>query len=88
MISKDFSSIGNIAADITGGVLRFHNSGVEAPKANKFNMAATDIIAGNTTLDLYSEGTGIVGAGTGATHLTLKIKVNGTMLTIPVGTTT
>ncbi len=45
--------------------------------ADSLQIYSDDLSAGNTTLSLYTEGTGIIGGAPGAANATVTIKVNG-----------
>lgn len=54
------------------------NVGAAAAAANTIRLSAVDLSAGNTMLDIDTEGTGVVGTGTPAADRTIAIGVNGT----------
>jgi len=54
---------------------------------NAVQIFSTDLSAGNTILGLYTEGTGILGAGTPTQDTTVAIKINGTVYYLLASTT-
>ena len=60
--------------------LALTNVGASAAPDNKLVVSAVDLSAGNTILDINTEGTAIVGSGTPTADRTVAIRVNGEVI--------
>ena len=56
------------------------NVGAANAANDKLVLSAVDLSAGNTILDINTEGTGVVGSGTPTADRTVAVRVNGTVL--------
>ena len=56
------------------------NVGARSSSADKLVLSAIDLSAGNTILDMNTEGTGVVGSGTPTADRTVAIRVNGEVI--------
>lgn len=56
------------------------NVGASAAAADKLVLSAVDLSAGNTILDINTEGTDVVGTGTPAADRTVAVRVNGAVI--------